>query len=679
MSKKTEPVLKQKIELKRLLPKGIDPWNVLAKADPLSIFAKATKPWGIFSKEAERWYRITTRFKLPGSPVQKASQKRLRLTFNNKQKSILSKLVYLYGEERGKAAFERIGKKMISFRRKKPKRLKYKDAHFEPLNRFTQKDVILMTYPDSLQKKGVPPLQTLRKFSRRLKDTINTIHILPFYPYSSDRGFSVINYKKVDKRFGTWEDVRALGEDFNLMFDGVLNHVSSKSLWFRSYLRGKPQYENHFIAFDTKDAISNDNMDRIVRPRTSDLLSEFRTKQGKIYVWTTFSRDQVDLNYKEPKILLRVVDVLFRYVANGAAQIRLDAINYLWKEVGTSCVHLKQTHVIIQLLRDILDIVAPSVSLVTETNVPHARNISYFGNGRNEAQMVYNFALPPLVLYSFYKGSAKYLSRWADRLERVSKYCTYFNFLASHDGIGLSPAKRVLPLREVRFLIAKAKRHGSLVQNKTFRNGKVVPYELNITWWNAINNDNGKESQEIQIRRYMASRAVALSLKGVPGVYIHGLFGTRNDSEAVVKSQVNRDINRKDLMLAQLKKELASQTQSRKIFERLIELIRTRVNNKAFHPNAEQKILMQNEGIFSLLRTSIDKKEKILVLINVTGTFQNFTVNTKRLGISNTHLYDLVNKRRILAQFRNIRVNNFDVRLRPYETVWIKSVEGKGD
>src|SRR5690606_35016656 len=108
------------------------------------------------------------------------------------------------------------------------------------------------------------------------------------------------------------------------------------------------------------------------------------------------SADQVDLNFKNPAVLLATTRALLFYVEHGAKFIRLDAIAYLWKEIGTPCIHLPQTHQVIQLMRAVLDEVAPDVRLITETNVPHPDNISYFGAGTNEAQLVYNFALPPL-------------------------------------------------------------------------------------------------------------------------------------------------------------------------------------------------------------------------------------------------------------------------------------------
>ncbi len=630
------------------------------------------KAFDLFKKEAERWYRIVRKFSIPDTEPKRTNQRTMRLTFDNKRKSIKSKLVYLYGAQRGTDTFESIERKLAAFIKKKPRKLKQRDARFNPRDRFTEKDSILITYPDSILEDRAT-LKSLKKFlDKHLKGIINSIHILPFYPFSSDRGFSVKNYKKVKKEFGSWDDVRNLEENFKLMFDGVFNHISRKSRWFRQFLRANPLYQNHFIAFGKKSDISSEDMKKIVRPRTSELLSEFKTKQGKIYVWTTFSRDQVDLNFKEPRVLLRILDVLFRYIRNGASLVRIDAANYFWKELGTSCSNLKQTHVIIQLLRDILDIAAPSVSIVTETNIIHSLNKSYFGNGRNEAQMVYNFTLPPLVLYSFYKGSVKYLSKWASRLENISDHCTWFNFLASHDGIGLTPAKRILPKKEVAFLIKQAKKHGSLVQNKT-QAGRLIPYELNITWWNAINDDKKEELKGLKLKRYLASRAIALSLKGVPGIYIHSLFGTKNDSEAVTKSKVNRDINRKNLVLKKLEKEIESDSLTSRVFDGLTNLIKIRTACSAFHPQSEQKILMENESVFSVLRTSISGEEKILALINVTDRYVDFTVNCRKLKLNSKSLIDLVSRRKILPADRRISVNEFDIRLGPYDIMWISS------
>ena len=330
-----------------------------------------------------------------------------------KQK-IMKKLEFLYGEEEAKYLFQEIERIMkVHYAYKTPEMIE-QEMELDPSERFTEKDMILITYGDLIEGDDQLPLEVLADFADRyLKGGINTLHILPFFPYSSDRGFSITNFEEVDPRLGNWENIAALKDRSRLMFDGVFNHISSKSRWFQEFLDANPEYHDFFITFSTKSAISEDHLKLIIRPRVSDLLTSFSTLNGKKSVWTTFSPDQIDLNFKNPKVLLKMTEILLTYVRRGADIIRLDAVTYLWSELGTSCVHLEQTHLVIKLFRDIFDAVAPGIAIITETNVPHEENIQYFGNGHDEAQMVYNFALPPLVLQAFQTGSSAHLTRWA--------------------------------------------------------------------------------------------------------------------------------------------------------------------------------------------------------------------------------------------------------------------------
>ncbi|HEY5902515.1 MAG TPA: alpha-amylase family glycosyl hydrolase, partial [Anaerolineales bacterium] len=340
----------------------------------------------------------------------------------------------------------------------------------------SQQDSLLITYPDQVQEPGSSPLRSLGEFCReRLSGLVSGIHILPFYPWTSDDGFSVVDYRQVSPEYGTWDDLGLLGRDFRLMFDAVINHASVESPWFQGFLAGEPPYRQYFIT-----PLAGADLSAVVRPRALPLLTRFETADGPQHVWTTFSADQADLNYKDPAVLLEIIDVLLFYVLRGADFIRLDAIAYLWKEPGTSCISLPQTHAVVQLFRAILDELAPHVSLITETNVPHAENISYFGDGRNEARLVYNFSLPPLVLHAFQTGSAEVLSRWAGTLTLPSPEVTFFNFLASHDGIGLNPLRGILTEHEIERVIERAIAHEGLVSMKSDPEGTARAYELNI-------------------------------------------------------------------------------------------------------------------------------------------------------------------------------------------------------
>ncbi|HMD81668.1 MAG TPA: alpha-amylase family glycosyl hydrolase, partial [Anaerolineales bacterium] len=336
---------------------------------------------------------------------------------------------------------------------------------------------------------------------------VKGIHILPFYPWTSDDGFSVVDYRKVDPALGDWKHISAMQSHFRLMFDGVINHISSQSEWFKAFLNDDPRYRDYFVVIE-----GSPDPSQVVRPRALPLLTSFSTPSGEKRVWTTFSDDQIDLNFQNPEVLLEILDILLMYVERGAAFIRLDAIAYLWKELGTSCIHLPQTHRVIQFLRAALDEVAPHVQMITETNVPHTDNISYFGDGSNEAQLVYNFALPPLTLHSFHTGDAQVLSSWAKTLTLPSNKTTFFNFLASHDGIGLNPARGILSTADIDVLVEKTLEHGGLVSYKHNSDGSQSPYEMNISYFDALSNPHGNESLGLQIDRFIAAQAIMLSL-----------------------------------------------------------------------------------------------------------------------------------------------------------------------
>ena len=370
-------------------------------------------------------------------------------------------LTEIYGEETGQAAFERLQPIIEKFPIQKRKKQEF----------FSQEDVVLITYGDSLKKEGLAPIATLHEFANNyLKGAVSTVHFLPFFPYSSDDGFSVMDFFEINPELGTWQNVNNIGQDFQLMFDYVVNHFSSKSRWFDSYLANKKGFEDFAIEVDPSGDLS-----MVTRPRSLPLLSEYKKKDGRrVHLWTTFSADQIDFNFASLNVLAKMTEVLLFYVRQGATILRQDAIAYLWKEIGTTCVHLPQTHAIVKLFRAILDVVAPDVMILTETNVPHTENISYFGTGRDEAQMVYNFTLPPLLFYTFVKEDADSASN------------TFFNFTASHDGIGVRPLEGILPPQELDALIEVVKTNGGQVSYKRNPDGTESPYELNITYVDAI-------------------------------------------------------------------------------------------------------------------------------------------------------------------------------------------------
>lgn len=565
---------------------------------------------------------------------------------------IRAKLSRLYGAERGEATASSLFAMIDEMG-------PFKDPALD----LSEHDVILITYGDMVKRQGESPLATLHDFLKAtVYPAVNGVHILPFFPYSSDDGFSVIDYYKVNPDFGNWDDVRALGRDFNLMFDAVINHISAQSDWFQRFLQWEAPYRDYFMVIAPGTDLSE-----VVRPRALPLLHPFQTPDGEKLVWTTFSADQVDLNYESPELLLEVLRVLLFYVQQGAALIRMDAIAFIWKVPGTSSIHLPEAHLIIQLMRDVLDMVAPSVVVITETNVPHEENISYFGDGTNEAQMVYNFALPPLTLHTLATGDAKALTKWASSLELPGDRTSFFNFTASHDGIGLRPATGLLSQKQVDALVKRPQDHGGLISYRSQSDGSQKPYEMNINYFDAVTNPAiTEEDPATAVKRFIVSQAIMLALVGVPGIYFHSLFGSRNWREGVAITEHNRTINRQKLDAGDLEAELEREGSIRqRVFKRYMHMLRVRTGEPAFHPHGDQEVMDVSSELFALRRRSPDGEAQVIALHNVTG--KTLTLD---LPVDDDHegvWRDLLGDESYMAA-----KDTLTIVLEPYQVAWLK-------
>ena len=586
------------------------------------------------------------------------------------REQMLARLRFLYGQDKARRAMPELERILRVHHAHKSQELIEAEKGFDAKERFTERDMVLITYGDMVEGEEHSPLASLHKFVATMnRGAINTLHLLPFFPYSSDRGFSVVDYTRVDPKLGTWDDIGKMSLDYDLMFDGVLNHCSSRSRMFRHFLNGNPFYQDFFIAYDSPEDLTQDQRSKIFRPRTSDILTRFDTYFGAKYVWTTFSADQVDLNFRNPAVLLQVIDGLLLYVRNGADILRLDAVTYIWAEPGTECVHLPETHEIVKLIRDVMNLVAPGVALLTETNVPHRENVSYFGNGHDEAHMVYNFALPPLALHTFYSEDTRVLAKWAGQVGNPSDTATYFNILDTHDGIGLMGAKEILTREALDDLVDSAKERGAYVSYKMTEGRTEEPYEINTTWWSAINGVHGDEDMALQVKRFLASRSISLVLQGVPGLYAHGAIGSLNDHDLVKKTDVKRDVNRGVINVQKLLEE-AKDPGSRvsRLARQWPKLNLTRTGQRAFHPHGGQKVLEPSPQVFTVLRTSPEGDEHILTMTNVANKKIGLAISLKDVGVKATRWFDLVNEREYHVASGHLTVN-----LEPYDVVWLKA------
>lgn len=528
-------------------------------------------------------------------------------------------------------------------------------AHY---NHWNEQYVGVITYGNSVVRKGERPLKTLHQFlHQHLHDTVNLVHILPFFPYCADDGFSVIDYQQVNSELGTWRDIEKISRDFILMADLVINHCSKENQWFKNFQEGNQPGKEYFVTASPEDDLS-----QVVRPRTSPLLRPTDTDKGQQHVWCTFSHDQVDMNFANPDVLCEFVTIIRDYLDIGVRVFRLDAVAFLWKQLGTSCINLPQTHEIIRLLRTLVEHAQKDALLITETNIPNRENLAYFGNA-NEAHAIYNFSLPPLLVNTLITGSCHHLKQWMMSMPPAQYGTTYFNFIASHDGIGLRPAEGLLNEEEIDAFANTMAKFGGKVSWRALDNGVNKPYEINITLFDALKG-TVQGQDEWQIPRFIAAHAIMLALEGIPALYIHSFLGTENDYQKTEQTNQARSINRHNWDANVLEEHLDNpQSNHAQVLSRLKQLIAIRKQQAAFHPNATQYTLHINDHIFAFWRQSIDRRQSIFCLNNISPLTETVALNSLNL-VATDHWRDLLTGTVILESQQ-------DLQLAPYQTLWL--------
>ena len=525
---------------------------------------------------------------------------------------------------------------------------------------WSQNTIVLITYADTLEEKNSLPINSINKFlNTYCTDTFEIVHILPFFPSSSDKGFSVKDYYSIYHQFGQWNDILRISKDFGVMADVVINHGSSDSLWFKNFIKGKGKGSDYFLNFDEPFDTS-----KVVRPRTSDLLNPVETSDGIKYTWCTFSKDQVDYNFSNPVVLFEFVQIIIFYLSKGITVFRFDAVAFIWKKIGTSCINLEKTHEIVRLFRTLLTYLSPKAVLVTETNTPARENVSYFGNA-NEAHWIYNFSLPPILIYSILAGDSSYLEKLTMSMPPSQLGTSYLNFIASHDGIGLRPAETFLTKDEVTKFINLMEQNGGKVSYRSNNTDTPEPYEINITLFDAMKESFNKEVN-LYVERFICIHAIMLSLEGVPAFYIHSLFGTRNDYALYKQTNQNRSLNRGKIKISEIDLSNESELQSY-IFLQLKKLMHIRKKQPAFHPNAVQFTLHLGSNLYGIWRQSLDKKQSIFCISNLTDEVVNLSLLDLNL-IGFDHWRDIITE---------IEIDDItsEIELRPYQTMWLTNLQ----
>ena len=521
---------------------------------------------------------------------------------------------------------------------------------------------VLIAYPDAVFREGESTLATLSELiDKELGNIANVIHILPFLKSTSDGGFSVSSHKELDPIFGNWEDINSFSKKHKIMADLVLNHVSSSHQWVQEFIQSKPPGSEYIFA--PKEIYG---WEKVVRPRNSSLFINLSTKDGNKNVWTTFGPDQIDINWKNPYVLIEFLKLIILYLKNGVSWIRLDAVAFIWKEKNTNCLHREEVHRIVRLLRFQLELLIKEGVLITETNVPEKENLSYLKSG-DEAHLAYNFPLPPLLLESLLSNKADLLNNWLSSWPDFPEKTSFLNFTASHDGIGVRALEGLMDQERFHQLLVGCEKRGGLISHRKMENGEDSPYELNISWWSAMT-DAGVDPSYLQLQKFLLSQILIMSLKGVPAFYLPALLASKNDLQTFGRTGERRDLNREKFEANSLFNELADKRSlASQIIQKLNSAISIRSEEISFHPDSSMKCLSKGRSDIVIIRRG-DKDQSIWAIHNMTNMRLSISIkeNLKIKTDNNSFKFKDCLNNEILTESK--------LELSPYNVKWLKRI-----
>jgi len=574
------------------------------------------------------------------------------MLFQKNQKKISSILKTIYKSNLDKKNIDYLKDQIIQLIKKFNKKNRKKKFII------SEKTSLVISYGDNIYSNNINSIRVFQNFFKKnLSKYFNAVHFLPFYPSSSDSGFAVKDHYKIEKRIGNWSDIKRISKFNHVMADIVINHSSARGLWFKNFLKKKRPGKNYFLTVNSKFDVS-----KVVRPRDHKLLKKINFFQKSDYLWRTFSADQVDLNFNNPAVLLRFIKIMIHLIKNGVTIFRLDAIAYLWKKDGTKCINLRQTHEIVKLLRIISDLLNKQTIIITETNLPENENLSYFGNN-DEANWIYNFSLPPLLIHAFLFENSSYLNKWSRHLPNTKIGNSYLNFIASHDGIGMRPTEGILNEKSLNNFLKRLKKNGSKFSYRKIQNKSKKVYEANITVFDALKKSDYDPKGKFFLERYIAAHAIMISFEGIPAVYFNSLFGKSNDEAKYVITGNNRDINRYKWNNKNITKKLSDKTSKQSIFyQNLGKLLNIKRKQKAFHPNAKRLNINLGTKIFCFKRISLDKKQTIISVTNCSSVDQNLKLEKK------------YNKWKNIINPQVKYTRDKALKLKPFETMWLSNI-----
>ncbi len=454
-------------------------------------------------------------------------------------------------------------------------------------------EIMLITYADSLGK-NLSELGSI--LNQYLQDVVGSVHILPFYPSSADRGFAPMTYEEVDPEFGSWNDVEKIALNHDVMVDFMINHISRSSIYFQDFVEHKDAspYADLFIRYKNfwpNGEPSEVDVDRIYKrkPRAPYIDVTFADGTSE-QIWCTFDEEQIDLNMYSPVTRQFVKEQLIHLAKQGASIIRLDAFAYATKKVGTNCFFVEpDTWDMLSELKMILE--PYHVELLPEIHEHYSIQLKLAEHG----YYVYDFALPMLVLHALYSGRGERLAAWLAIAPKKQ-----FTTLDTHDGIGVVDVADLMTQEEIDqtkdYLFDRGANVKRIYNTLAYKNLDI--YQVNCTYYSALgNNDNA----------YLLARAIQFFAPGIPQVYYVGLLAGENDIDLLEKTKLGRNINRHYYSMQEVAQEM-----ERPVVKQLFKLMKFR---NAFHAfDGDIEVTVSDEGAILVIRRTSAAGDKIAIL-----------------------------------------------------------------
>lgn len=458
--------------------------------------------------------------------------------------------------------------------------------------------VMLITYPDSLGK-NIEELRNVLK--NDLKGAVGGIHLLPFFPSTGDRGFAPTDYTKVYPKFGDWSDVEKLGQEYYLMFDFMINHISRHSKYYEDFQqkKDKSKYADLFLSWDKfwpQGRPTKADVDLIYKRKDKAPYQEITFADGsKEKLWNTFGPEQIDLDVRKKVTQEFIKQTLNQLIEHGADIIRLDAFAYAVKKLDTNDFFVEpEIWDLLAQVRD--DIAAKGAIILPEIHEHYSMPFKIAKHG----YFIYDFALPMVTLYSLYSGKSERLAHWL-------KMCPMkqFTTLDTHDGIGVVDARDILTPEEVKYTSQELYKVGANVKKKyssaEYHNLDI--YQINTTFYSALGDDD---------KKYFMARLLQVFAPGIPQIYYVGMLAGKNDIKLLEETKEGRNINRHYYTREEVAEEV-----KRPVVASLLKLFAFRNTEAAFDLEGNIEVETPSENEIRIVRMNKDQTHKAELKANL--------------------------------------------------------------